>query len=323
MKEHHEGFDVILNRNFLIADISLLLVALVWGTTFVIVQNALSFLGPFSFNGIRFTLAGLMLAAWLLLFEREQIQKLDRRVLLSGILIGFWLFVGYAAQTAGLMYTTSAKAGFITGLNVVLVPVFSFLLLKHKPSQQAILGIIIATIGLYLLTMTDSAPLNIGDGLVFVCAIGFGLQIIYTGKYSRNSPTLLLTVIQISTVAVLSLTGAFFFEDWQVMANRKVILAPEVVIAFIVTSVLATALAFFIQTSVQKYTTPTRVALIFATEPVFAAITGFIWADDRLSFSAIAGCFLILSGMVFSELPTHKQFLPHRHKTEVNDHSMF
>ncbi|MBB6444630.1 drug/metabolite transporter (DMT)-like permease [Bacillus benzoevorans] len=312
-----------MNRVSIIADISLLLVALVWGATFVIVQNALFLLEPFTFNGIRFTIAGLLLLTWLLLFERKQLRKLERRILLSGILIGFWLFVGYAAQTAGLIYTTSAKAGFITGLSVVLVPVFSYFLLKHKPSQHAILGIIIATAGLYLLTMTDSAPLNIGDGLVFVCAIGFALQIIYTGKYSRNYPALLLTVIQIFTVAFLSLMGAFFFEDWHVMVKSAVIYAPEVVTALIVTSVFATAFAFFIQTSVQKYTTPTRVALIFATEPVFAAITGFIWADDRLSFSAIAGCFLILSGMVFSELPANKHFLQSKHKSEVNDHGSF
>lgn len=312
-----------LNRYFFLADISLLLVALVWGAAFVIVQNAIAFLEPFTFNGVRFSIASLLLAAWLLLFERQQLQKLNTRVLLSGIFIGFWLFTGYAAQTAGLMYTTSAKAGFITGLSVVLVPVFAFFLLKHKPTQHAILGTIIATLGLYFLTMTDSAPLNMGDGLVFICAIGFALQIIYTGKFSKDCPALLLTVIQIVTVAFFSLASAFLFEDWHVMVNSEVMFEPDILTAFIVTSVLATAAAFFIQTSVQKYTTPTRVALIFASEPVFAAITGYIWAGDRLSMSAVGGCLFILAGMIFSELPAHKRFLQRRHKTDVKDHGMF
>ena len=178
-------------------------------------QNALDFLMPFSFNGVRFTMASVLLIAWLLIFQRKQLKECNRKLIFSGIIIGFWLFVGYATQTAGLLFTTSSKAGFITGLNVVLVPVFSLLLLKQKPSKNAILGIMVATVGLYLLTMTDSISLTIGDGLVFICAIAFALQIIFTGKYSFSFPTLLLTVIQIITVAILSMISAFLFEDWQ------------------------------------------------------------------------------------------------------------
>ena len=119
-------------------------------------------------------------------FKRNQLKECNRKLIFSGIFIGFWLFVGYATQTAGLLFTTSSKAGFITGLSVVLVPLFSLLLLKQKPSKNAILGIVVATAGLYLLTMTDSVSLTIGDGLVFICAIAFALQIIFTGKYSSK-----------------------------------------------------------------------------------------------------------------------------------------
>ena len=129
------------------------------------------------------------------------------------------MFVGYATQTLGLLFTTSSKAGFITGLSVVLVPLLSFILFKYKPSKAAVLGILVATVGLYLLTMTDSVSLNVGDGLVFICAIGFALQIVYTGKYSSKFPSLLLTIIQIGTVSVLSIIGAFLFEDWQLHLN--------------------------------------------------------------------------------------------------------
>jgi drug/metabolite transporter (DMT)-like permease len=188
-------------------------------------------------------------------------------------------------------------------------------LLKQFPSRNAVIGVSIATVGLFLLTMTDVSSLNIGDGLVFICAISFALQIIFTGKFSNKYPTLLLTVIQISTVAVLSILSAFIFEDWRKSFNVEILLSKDVIVALIITSVLATALAFLIQTNFQKYTTATRVALIFAMEPVFAAIAGYYWADERLSVSALFGCLLIFAGMIFAELPANKFPLLRKNKS--------
>lgn len=293
-------------KKSLFADISLLLVAFIWGMTFVLVQNAIDSLPPFSFNGVRFLLAAILLGLWLFIFERKQLALFNKKMLLSGISIGFWLFLGYATQTIGLLYTTSSKAGFITGLSVVLVPLFSLLLMKQVPGRNAIFGVLVATIGLFLLTMTDVTSLNFGDGMVFICAIAFGLHIIFTGKYSEKYPSLLLTVIQITTVAFLSIISSFLFEDWQRAISPDILLSPKVLSALIVTSVFATALAFFAQTSFQRYTTATRVALIFAMEPVFAAITGYVWAHEHLSKSALIGCALIFAGMVFAELPAGK-----------------
>jgi drug/metabolite transporter (DMT)-like permease len=290
----------------ILADVSLLFVTFIWGTTFVLVQNAISLLEPFSFNGIRFLAAAVMLLLWLFIFERKQLALLNLKMLAAGIFIGFWLFLGYATQTIGLLYTTTSKAGFITGLSVIFVPLFSMFLLKQFPSRNAVIGVSIATIGLFLLTMTDVSSLNIGDGFVFICAISFALQIIFTGKFSCKYPTLLLTVIQISTVAVLSILSAFIFEDWRKSFNPEILFSQEVIVALIITSIFATALAFLIQTNFQKYTTATRVALIFAMEPVFAAIAGYYWADERLSVSALFGCMLIFAGMIFAELPASK-----------------
>lgn len=290
----------------IVADLSLLFVTIIWGSTFVLVQNAIDFLEPFSFNSIRFLAAAILLIVCLLIFEKRQIKQLDLKLLLSGIFIGFWLFLGYATQTIGLLYTTSSKAGFITGLNVVLVPLFSMMLLKQFPNRNAVVGVLTATIGLFLLTMTDVTSLNIGDGFVLICAVSFALQIIYTGKFSNKYPTLLLTVIQISTVAVLSIISSVIFEDWRKSFNTDILLTQDVLIALVITSIFATAVAFLIQTNFQKYTSATRVALIFAMEPVFAAITGYYWADERLSYSALVGCFLIFAGMIFAELPTKK-----------------
>lgn len=288
-----------------LADISLLFVALIWGATFVIVQNAISFLEPLSFNGVRFAIAALILGIWLLLFERKQLQAYDRDLLFAGIILGFWLFIGYAFQTLGLLYTSSSKAAFITGLSVIMVPLFSIILFQKRLAMNAYFGVFTATVGLYLLTMTDIANLNIGDAFVFICAIGFASQILLTGKYTKKYPTLFLTVIQIITVSILSSISAFIFEDWQRALDTTILLTTEVIIALIITAIFATALAFVIQTNFQKYTTATRVALIFAMEPVFAAVTGYIWAGDRLSYTAIIGCLLIFAGMVVAELPAN------------------
>jgi drug/metabolite transporter (DMT)-like permease len=302
----------------IVADISLLLVTIIWGSTFVLVQNAIDFLEPFSFNSIRFLAAAILLIFCLLIFKKEQLKQLDVKLLLSGVFIGFWLFLGYATQTIGLLYTTSSKAGFITGLNVVLVPLFSMMLLKQFPSKNAVFGVLTATIGLFLLTMTDVTSMNIGDGFVFICAVSFALQIIYTGKFSNKYPTLLLTVIQISTVAVLSIISSIIFEDWRKSFNPDILLTKDVLIALVITSIFATALAFLIQTNFQKYTSATRVALIFAMEPVFAAITGYYWADERLSYSALVGCILIFAGMIFAEMTTNKIPLLRKNKSLEN-----
>lgn len=290
----------------LFADLSLLFVTLIWGTTFVIVQNAIDFLEPFAFNGIRFAIAAFLLIICLVIFERKQLHKLNLKLVASGIFIGFWLYLGYVTQTIGLLYTTTSKAGFITGLSVVLVPLFSMVLLKQFPSKNAVIGVLTATIGLFLLTMTDVTSLNMGDGFVFICAISFALHIILTGRFSNKYPTLLLTVIQISTVAILSIASSFIFEDWKKSYQLTILMSKDVIFALIITSVFATAVAFFIQTNFQRYTSATRVALIFAMEPVFAAIAGYAWANERLSSSALFGCILIFMGMIFAELPMNK-----------------
>lgn len=293
-------------KKSMLADVSLLFVTFIWGITFVLVQNAIDSLEPLAFNGIRFLLAAGSLSVWLVIFERGQLKQLNKKVVLSGMFMGLWLFLGYASQTIGLLYTSSSKAGFITGLNVVLVPIFSVFLLKQSLRINSIIGVTIATIGLFLLTVSDLSSLNIGDGFVLFCAISFALHIIYTGKFTANHPTLLLTVIQIMTVSVLALISSFMFEDWGTTFSFDVLLSPTVYMALLITALFATAVAFFIQTNFQKYTTTTRVALIFAMEPVFAAITGVFWNGENLTLSALFGCIFIFAGMVTAELPSGK-----------------
>lgn len=292
-----------MNRK-IVADISLLLVAFVWGTTFVVVQNAIDTLPPHTFNGIRFTIASIALLFIILAKDKDIFKKINRKIILSGTIIGVFLFGGYASQTVGLLYTTASKAGFITGLSVVLVPIFSVIFLKQLPRWPTILGVFLAAIGLYFLTIFGETHFGFGDLLVFFCAIFFALQIVFTGKYAPNYNTLLLAWIQITIVAVLSLIFAATNEKLFSNFHIENVMATEVWIALLVTAIFATALAFLAQTVFQQYTTPTRVAIIFSMEPVFAAITSFVVLHERLTHTALIGGILIFLGMILAEIPS-------------------
>ncbi|MFS0669365.1 DMT family transporter [Peribacillus frigoritolerans] len=290
------------------ADFSLLFVVFIWGVTFVMVQNALSFLDPFTFNAVRFFMAFVFLLIPYLFTLHKKGKNGSKGLFKAGFHIGVWLFLGYGLQTIGLNYTTPAKTGFITGLSVVMVPVFSLLLLKHRLSRNTIIGVAAATIGLYLMTFADRSNLNIGDLLVFWCAISFAMQIITTAKYAKTLPALPLTLIQVSTVSLLSFVSAFIFkENHSVIFSSEVMLQRDVWTALLVTAALATAFAFFAQTFFQAYTTPTRVALIFSMEPVFAALSSYILIGEKLTSASIIGCAFIFLGMIFAELPVKKK----------------
>ncbi|WNB90233.1 DMT family transporter [Bacillus sp. NEB1478] len=289
------------------ADANLLLVAFVWGTTFVIVQRAIAFLKPYSFNTIRFSFAALILFFFILFFKRNLLFHFKNVTLLrNGVILGFFLYLGYGFQTVGLLYTTSSKAGFITGLSVVLVPLLSYLFLNQKLNWQIGISSIFAMYGLYLLTIQNAFTINIGDGYVFFCALFFAMHIVFTGKFAKTFDALSLTVVQLITVSICSFITALFTENWRSMFSASKVFKPDVLIALLITSLFATALAFLAQTYFQSYTSPARVAFIFAMEPVFAAITAFIMISEHLDAKAIIGCVLILLGMVLSEIKLGK-----------------
>jgi len=286
------------------ADLILLLIAFIWGATFVVVQNAIGTLPPNTFNAVRFTIASLFLVLiYVLVYRKQEDSGFSRPMLRGGLLIGLWLFAGYALQTMGLVYTTPSKAGFITGLSVVLVPLFSVLLLKEKIKWPAAAGALMAALGLYLLTLSDALALNLGDLLVFGCAISFALQIVFTGRYAPRFAALPLAIVQLGTVSVLSWLYALFFEEWHLAFDPQFLFAPEVAWGLFITAIPATALAFLAQTAFQKHTSATRVALIFALEPVFAALTSYLWIHEVLTIRQLLGAALIFSGMILAELP--------------------
>ncbi len=287
-----------------LADSGLLFVAFIWGTTFIVVQDAIASIPPMAFNGWRFLAGALALSIAYIWVPNKRKQDLSWKMVGVGVLLGTILFIGYGTQTLGLLYTTSSKAAFITGLSVILVPLLSFFLLKQPPKRTAFYGVILATGGLYLLTMVNSLALNRGDALALICAFAFGFHIIVTAKVTSFYSSFLLTIVQLLTVSILSFIGGLFLNGPVQTFTLNPFSNGSVLLACVFTAVFATALAFLFQTRLQRYTTPTHVGLIFIMEPVFAALTALVWVHENLKVTTEIGGLLILAGMVLAEWPT-------------------
>lgn len=274
------------------ADLTLVFITVIWGSTFVMVKNALDDVQPMTFVAWRFWIATLVLV---FLF-RQQARTISRAEWRAGMLIGLFLAMGYIFQTIGLQYTTSAKAGFITGLNIVLVPIFSAMLLRQAPGRWAMMGVVLATVGLALLSLNADLTLQRGDAWVMACAVAFALHIVSISHFTARHSAISLAIVQIATVALAATLAAFVFEQPRV----RLPLDTWGAIAF--TGVVATALVFSLQTYVQRFTTATHTALIFSLEPVFAALFGWWWAGEVLGLREVVGSTLILGGMLVAEL---------------------
>lgn len=293
-------------RSRLGADAALLFVALIWGSTFVMVKDAVAGFPVFSFLALRFAFASLALAAVVWLRGREGRAGATAetaaappfRRALAPVLIGAALFAGYSFQTLGLLLTTPAKTGFITGLSVVIVPILAALILRQSPARNAWLGVGLAVSGLALLTLQPGLRIEPGDLLVLACAFAFAGHILLTGHYAPHHDPLRLTLGAIVTVALLSAAAALIFDR----PAGPAALAPNVLFAAAFTGVLATSVAFGLQTAAQRFTTSTHTALIFATEPVFAGLFSFLLIGEVLGPRQALGCALILAGMVVAEM---------------------
>jgi drug/metabolite transporter (DMT)-like permease len=228
---------------------------------------------------------------------------MDKKTLIYGILVGSVLYINYAFQTVGLNYTTVSKSAFITGINVVLVPIFSTLIIKKIPEKKVIFSTIMAFIGLGLLTIKgEISEINIGDVYTLISAVGFAMYIILIGKYTKEVESIVFASIQIGVVGVLSLITSIIVEnpvlptEFEAWAN------------IIFLSVLCTTGAFVVQNVAQRYTSPSHTALIFTGEPVFAAFFGYIILGEMLSFRGTVGAILILTGMLIVEVNFKKLF---------------
>jgi drug/metabolite transporter (DMT)-like permease len=294
----------------LFADFALLLITAIWGSTFVMVDQAVDVLGVFTFLALRFTIAFVVL---LIVFSYQLYKnKFTWNTLWRGIVIGVFLFIGYSFQTFGMAVGTEpGKAAFITGLYVVLVPIFASILLRKAPHVLSWVAIVIVIVGLGLLSIESlqiQASDLLGDFLVMIGTFGYAFHIISTDKFIQKEHYSTLTVIQIGTVMLLSwvFSGIFWNNSIPSLAGKFAFIRSyftnEVLLAITFTGTVATALILSLQTFAQKRTSPTHVAVIFSMEPVFGAIFAIIIVGEVFLPRQWGGCVLIIGSMIFQQL---------------------
>ena len=280
-------------------------VVAVWGTTFVLVKDALTDASPLAFNLVRMTLAFLVLSV----AYRSHWREVSRGQLVAGAVVGFFLAMGYQFQTAGLVKTTPSKSAFITGMVVVLVPLFSAVPFLRPPGARsprwnAFVGALLAFAGILLLTLPansagflpDFTSVNIGDVLTFGCTIGFAFHCIALGHASPRIRFQPLALLQIGFCAL------FMAVSTPLLEHPHIHLTLRLAVALAVAAVLATAAAFSIQSWAQSVLPATHTALLMTLEPVFAWITSFLIMGERLGLRPASGAILILAGIALTEL---------------------
>lgn len=280
------------------ADFLLLTVAVAWGVTFLMVQNAIATVPVYAFLFWRFLIATILMAIIAYKFYNE----LCKKSIIYGIVLGVFLFSGFATQTFGLVYTKSSIIAFLTGLNVIIVPFIAYVIFKQHVRKMVFIGSLLAVVGLYMLTMSGTLTLGIGEILGIICAAFFALQIAFTDLYSKKVNVFMLVLFQFLTVTVLSLLFSLTLDDVTFNLDFDYTFLKAV----IVTSIFATVYAFLIQTYMQQFTTPTKTAIIFAMEPVSAGIFGYFVGNELLTSTQVWGAVIILLAVLLAEIKFKK-----------------
>lgn len=271
-----------------LAELALAGIAAVWGLTFVMVQDAIAELPPMAFLAYRFVPAGLLVAA----FSWGALRRLGPDGWRAGLVMGAFLTAGYVFQTLGLEDTSASNAGFITGLFVVLTPLFGLLLFRIGVGPVAWAAAGVSALGLFLLSGVAGEATLRGDGLVFLCACAFAVHILVTERAVRRYDVGALVAVQLGVCGLFCLAVAAAAGDLE--APR----GGTVWSALLVTSLVASALGFLVQSYAQRMISSARTALILAAEPAFAGLFGYLLADDRLSAAGWTGAALILLAIV-------------------------
>lgn len=291
--------EVSAKRRQVVADAALLAITFIWGVTFPLVKAALPAANAVSFVAVRLSLAAVLLV-W---FYRPSWRLIPPHTWAAGAIVGFFLAAGYTLQTAGLALTSPAAAAFITGTMVVLVPILLAIFWRRALRPAAWAGALLALAGLYLLVAGPAGAAAAaarattwrGDALVGACAVAFALQIIWVGEWSPRVNFRDFAVLQVAFAALFSWMALPIGDSWQ-WHNTL-----DLWVAIAITAVLATAVAFTVQTWAQQFTPATHAAVIFAAEPVFAWLASTLGWHQPLQSLQLAGAALIIAAMVLVE----------------------
>jgi drug/metabolite transporter (DMT)-like permease len=273
----------------------------IWGSAFVAQSAGMDLIGPFTFQTVRCLLAVIALIPVIYLLDGKErkdfIRKWsDKKLWRTGILCGVALFFAQSLQQVGLVYTDAGKAGFITAMYIVIVPILG-IFFKRKPTVAAVVSIFIAVVGLYLLSCVGVTQINIGDVLMLLCAVAFAVQITVVDRLAGNLDSIRLNCIQAIVVTVLSAAFMLFTEKPQIQPIVNCWLP------LFYAGILSMGVAYSLQLIGQKSLEPTTASLIMSLESVFAVITAWLILHERLTPWETAGCILVFSAVILSQIP--------------------
>jgi drug/metabolite transporter (DMT)-like permease len=284
------------------SNLLLFITAMIWGFAFVAQRSGMEYLGPFTFNAIRFALGGISLIPILLLNQKRQFENKkflpilsDKILFKGGIVAGIIIFFGASFQQGGIVFTTAGKAGFITGLYIILVPILG-ILFKQKTSSGTWIGAVVALIGLYLLSVKSDFSIALGDLLVLASAFFWASHVLWIGRISPKTDPIQLAFFQFMLCSVLSLIAALIYE----VSTFQNIIDTSVPILY--AGVVSVGIAYTLQVVAQREAHPSHAAIIMSLESVFAVIGGWIVLNESIALRGLIGCVLMLAGMIISQI---------------------
>lgn len=281
------------------ANFMLLIVTIFWGSSYLFMKMGLSGIQEFNLIALRFGLAFILSAA---VFYRRML-KADYKTVKHAFLLGSILFLVFAAITFGVKSTSASNAGFLVSLTVIFVPLLLAIFLRRMPEKRNFFGVSLALTGIGLLTLTHQFKISAGDFLCILGALFYAIHIITTGKLTKDVDSITLGVLQLGFTAVWGLLFSIFLEA------PKLPSTTETWISVLGLGVLCSAIGFVVQTTAQKYTTPTHTGLLFSLEPVFAALFAFAFAGEILTTRGYLGAFLVLLGLFTAEADSKKMLI--------------
>jgi len=283
------------------SNIMLVLTALIWGIAFVAQSEGMNHVGAFTFNACRFLIGGLMLLPLIFFFRssntgRNAAGKELRTGITGGLCCGFFLFIASTLQQMGIAYTTAGKAGFITSLYIIIVPVLG--LLAHKRVGWNIwISVLAAASGMYLLCVTDSFAIGKGDTLIFLCALGFSLHILIIDYFSPKASGIVISCVQFFTAGLLSTAFMFITEQ----PKWGGIYAAGIPILY--AGILSCGVAYTLQVIAQKQVAPVIASLLMSLESVFSLLAGMLLLGEQLTPREAAGCILVFGAIILAQIP--------------------
>ncbi len=293
------------------ADLLLLLTALIWGSAFVAQRVGMESMGPMLFTGARFALGALVILP--LALRGDKARWRESALWVGGVCAGLVLCAGALLQQTGLVVTTAGKAGFITGLYVVLVPIFG-LFLRQKVSGAIWLGVGLAVIGLYLLSVTEDLRLVPGDAIVLAGTVFWALHVILLGQFAHRVATLRLALIQFVVCSLCSLTAAVVMEP--ISIGALIDGAGPILYG----GILSVGIGYTLQVTAQRDALASHAAIILSLEAVFAAVVGWLFLNEHMNTRSLVGCALMLSGMLIAQLVPMRGRLKQKRGLPQGDH---